>query len=68
MRKVNTFVPIESEGDRAVPELAAGSSKRDAEEELDQESSKRQKTGERSELADEPRVKEADELSQEELQ
>ncbi|GJV89463.1 hypothetical protein Tco_1533401 [Tanacetum coccineum] len=38
MRKVNTFVPIESEGDRAVPELAAGSSKRDAEEELDQES------------------------------
>ncbi|GJX22229.1 hypothetical protein Tco_0226674, partial [Tanacetum coccineum] len=40
MRKVNTFVPIESEGDRAVPELAAGSSKRDAEEELDQESSK----------------------------
>ncbi|GJV14864.1 hypothetical protein Tco_1360187, partial [Tanacetum coccineum] len=44
MRKVNTFVPIESEVDRAVPELAAGSSKRDAEEELDQESSKRQKT------------------------
>ncbi|GKA33629.1 hypothetical protein Tco_0720058 [Tanacetum coccineum] len=30
MRKVNTFVPIESEVDRAVPELAAGSSKRDA--------------------------------------
>ncbi|GJT31819.1 hypothetical protein Tco_0922238 [Tanacetum coccineum] len=59
---------IESEVDRAVPELAAGSSKRDAEEELDQESSKRQKTGESSELAEEPRVKEADELSQEELQ
>ncbi|GKB62752.1 hypothetical protein Tco_0918938, partial [Tanacetum coccineum] len=68
MRKVNTFVPIESEVDRAVPELAAGSSKRDAEEELDQESSKRQKTGESSELAEEPRDKEADELSQEELQ
>ncbi|GJU55811.1 hypothetical protein Tco_1229525 [Tanacetum coccineum] len=42
MRRVNTFVPIESEVDRAVPELAAGSLKRDAEEELGQESSKRQ--------------------------
>ncbi|GKG01723.1 hypothetical protein Tco_0306428 [Tanacetum coccineum] len=68
MRKVNTFVPIESEVDRAVPKLAAGSSKRDAEEELDQESSKRQKTGKSSELAKEPRDKEANELSQEELQ
>ncbi|GJU66389.1 hypothetical protein Tco_1252648 [Tanacetum coccineum] len=46
MRKVNTFVPIESEGDRAVSELAVESSKRDGEEELDQESSKRQKTSE----------------------
>ncbi|GJX81172.1 hypothetical protein Tco_0329321, partial [Tanacetum coccineum] len=36
-----------SEVDRAVPKLAAGSLKRDAEEELDQESSKRQKTGTR---------------------
>ncbi|GJR60874.1 hypothetical protein Tco_1503036 [Tanacetum coccineum] len=68
MRKVNTFVPIESEVDRAVPELATGSSKRAAEEELDQESSKRQKTGESSKLAEEPRDKEANELSQEELQ
>ncbi|GJT82534.1 hypothetical protein Tco_1056876 [Tanacetum coccineum] len=68
MRRVNTFVPIESEVDRAVPELAARSLKRDAEEELDQESSKRQKTGESSKLAEEPRDKEADELSQEELQ
>ncbi|GKE26164.1 hypothetical protein Tco_1441548 [Tanacetum coccineum] len=58
----------ESEFDRADPELAVGSSKRDAEEELDQESSKRQKTDESSELAEEPRDKEADELSQEELQ
>ncbi|GKB43605.1 hypothetical protein Tco_0888547 [Tanacetum coccineum] len=66
MRKVNTFVPIESEVDRAVLELAGGSSKRDTEE-LDQESSKRQKTGKSSELAEEPRDKEADELSQEEL-
>ncbi|GJW90845.1 hypothetical protein Tco_0168398 [Tanacetum coccineum] len=68
MRKVNTFVLIESECDRLVPELAAGSSKRDAEEELNQESSKRQKTGKSSELAEEPRDREADELSQEELQ
>ncbi|GJY21315.1 hypothetical protein Tco_0393881 [Tanacetum coccineum] len=53
MKRVNIFVDmdeelvkgsetIESEVDRAVPELAAKSSKRDAEEELDQESSKRQ--------------------------
>ncbi|GJS79966.1 putative ribonuclease H-like domain-containing protein [Tanacetum coccineum] len=34
MRRVNTFVPIESEVDRAVPELAVGSSKRAKEEEL----------------------------------
>ncbi|GJZ76288.1 hypothetical protein Tco_0640753 [Tanacetum coccineum] len=68
MRSVNTFVPIESEVDRAVPELTAVSSKRDAEEELDQESSKRQKTDESSELAKEPKDKEADELSQKELQ
>ncbi|GJW90944.1 hypothetical protein Tco_0168497 [Tanacetum coccineum] len=38
------------------------------EEELDQKSSKRQKTGESSELAEELRDKESDELSQEELQ
>ncbi|GKD51411.1 hypothetical protein Tco_1280387 [Tanacetum coccineum] len=42
--------------------------KRATEEELDQESSKRQKTDESSELAEEPRDKEFDELSQEELQ
>ncbi|GKA26118.1 hypothetical protein Tco_0712227 [Tanacetum coccineum] len=67
MRRVNTFVPIESEVDRAVLELATGSSKRDAEEELDQESSMRQKIGESSEAAKEPKDKEED-LSQEELQ
>ncbi|GJT96886.1 hypothetical protein Tco_1092404 [Tanacetum coccineum] len=44
MRRVNTFVSIESEVDRVVPELAAERSKRPAEEKLDQESSKRQKT------------------------
>ncbi|GJW28523.1 hypothetical protein Tco_0045398 [Tanacetum coccineum] len=59
MRRVHTFVSIESE---VIPELAAGSSKRDAEEELDQESSKRQKTGESSEPAEEPKDKE-EELS-----
>ncbi|GJR45694.1 hypothetical protein Tco_1313797 [Tanacetum coccineum] len=68
MTRVHTFVLIESEIEREIPELAAGSSKRDAEEELDQETSKRQKTCEISELAEEPRDKEADELSQEELQ
>ncbi|GJW25739.1 hypothetical protein Tco_0927797 [Tanacetum coccineum] len=61
MRRVNTFVLIESEVDRAVPELAGGCLKRVAEEELNQESSKRQKTGESSELAKEPRDKEANE-------
>ncbi|GJV75184.1 hypothetical protein Tco_1506768, partial [Tanacetum coccineum] len=68
MRRVNTFVPIESEVNRAIPELAPGSLKRDAEEELNQGSSKRQKTDESSELAEEPRDKEDDERSQEELQ
>ncbi|GKD09566.1 hypothetical protein Tco_1189251 [Tanacetum coccineum] len=63
MREVKTFVLIESEVDRAVPELAVGSLKRDAEEELDQESSKRQKTGESSELAEEPRDKELTSLN-----
>ncbi|GKA48045.1 hypothetical protein Tco_0741003 [Tanacetum coccineum] len=46
---------------KKIPDMAA-------EEELDQESSKRRKTGESSELAEELRVKEADELSQVELQ
>nr|GEW69621.1 hypothetical protein [Tanacetum cinerariifolium] len=43
-------------------------SKKRTKEEFDQESSMRQKTSESSELAKEPRDKEADELSQEELQ
>ncbi|GJX17684.1 hypothetical protein Tco_0218516 [Tanacetum coccineum] len=64
MREVKTFVPIKSKVERAILELAAESSKRPAEEELDQESSKRQKTRESSESRD----KEVDELSQEELQ
>ncbi|GJT11635.1 hypothetical protein Tco_0858677 [Tanacetum coccineum] len=41
MRRVNTFVPIESEVDKAVAELAARSLKRAVEEELDKGSSKR---------------------------
>ncbi|GKA06614.1 hypothetical protein Tco_0685838 [Tanacetum coccineum] len=68
MRRVHTFVPMESESERVIPELAAGSSKRDAEEELVQESSKRQKTGESSEPAEEPKDKEEEELSQERIQ
>ncbi|GJS53861.1 hypothetical protein Tco_0627223 [Tanacetum coccineum] len=68
MRRTNTFTPMESDVDRTVPKIAAESSKRDAEEELDQESSKRQKIGESSQQAKEPRDKEPAELSQEELQ
>ncbi|GKE67759.1 hypothetical protein Tco_1521920, partial [Tanacetum coccineum] len=41
MRRVGTFVPMETKIRREVPELVAGSSKRDAEEKLDQGSSKR---------------------------
>ncbi|GJW29354.1 hypothetical protein Tco_0046229 [Tanacetum coccineum] len=59
MKRVNTFTPMESDVDKTV----AGSSKRDAEKELGQESSKTQKIGESSQQAKEP-----DELSQEELQ
>nr|GEW29282.1 putative ribonuclease H-like domain-containing protein [Tanacetum cinerariifolium] len=44
IKRVSTFVPIESEEDKTVPKLAeAGSSKRDAGEELDQGKSKKQK-------------------------
>nr|GEU81894.1 ribonuclease H-like domain-containing protein [Tanacetum cinerariifolium] len=57
-----------SEIDKAVPEFAAGSSKRGAKEKLNQGSSKRQKTGESSELGEVPKDKDANELSQEELQ
>ncbi|GJY82390.1 hypothetical protein Tco_0495766 [Tanacetum coccineum] len=53
LKRVNIFVDMDAEY---------------AKEELDQESSKRQKTSESSKLAEEPRDKEPDELSQEELQ
>ncbi|GJZ19406.1 hypothetical protein Tco_0555996 [Tanacetum coccineum] len=59
MRRVHTFVLMESESERVILELAAGSSKSDAEEELVQESLKRLKTGESSE----PKDKEEEELS-----
>ncbi|GKA71884.1 hypothetical protein Tco_0778100 [Tanacetum coccineum] len=51
MKRVNTFTPMES--DDTVPKVVAGSSKIDAEQELNQESSKRQKIGEGSEPAEE---------------
>nr|GEX44688.1 hypothetical protein [Tanacetum cinerariifolium] len=67
-KRVNIFVLTKSKVDRAVPELAVGSLKRDVEEELDQGGSKRQHTSKSLDLAKELRDKEADELSQEELQ
>nr|GEX33677.1 putative ribonuclease H-like domain-containing protein [Tanacetum cinerariifolium] len=49
MRSINDFVLMESEEDKAVPKLAkARSLKRDAEEELKHEGSKKQKTSEAS--------------------
>ncbi|GJW10033.1 hypothetical protein Tco_1575860 [Tanacetum coccineum] len=66
VKRVNTFTPMES--DDTVPKVVAGSSKRSAEEELGEESSKRQKIGEGSEPAEESKDKESDELSQEQLQ
>ncbi|GJU64366.1 hypothetical protein Tco_1246201 [Tanacetum coccineum] len=62
MKRVTTFTPMES--DDTVPKVVAGSSKIDAEQELNQESSKRQKIGEGSEPAEDSK----DELSQEQLQ
>ncbi|GKE84294.1 hypothetical protein Tco_1558036, partial [Tanacetum coccineum] len=62
MKRVNTFTPMES--DDTVLKVVAESSKRDAEQELNQESSKRQKIGEGSEPVEESK----DELSQEQLQ
>ncbi|GKA26450.1 hypothetical protein Tco_0712559 [Tanacetum coccineum] len=53
MKRVNTFTLMESDVDIIVPKIAAGSNKRAAEEELGQQSSKKQKS---------------DKLSQKELQ
>ncbi|GJY47466.1 uncharacterized mitochondrial protein-like protein [Tanacetum coccineum] len=68
MIRVQTFHPIESEGDKTVPELTTGSSKRGAEVELDHEGSKKQKTNEASGSFQEQPEEEEIELSQEELQ
>ncbi|GJR96801.1 hypothetical protein Tco_0268975 [Tanacetum coccineum] len=62
MKRVNTFTPMES--DDKVLKVVVGSSKIDAKQELNEESSKRQKIGEGSEPAEESK----DELSQEQLQ
>ncbi|GJW47961.1 hypothetical protein Tco_0079607 [Tanacetum coccineum] len=68
MRRVQTFHSIESEGDKTVPELTTGSSKRGAEVELDHEGSKKQKTNEASGSVQEQLEEEETELSQEDLQ
>ncbi|GKB76833.1 hypothetical protein Tco_0943728, partial [Tanacetum coccineum] len=59
---------LKHESERAISKIADGSSKRDADEELIQESFKRQKTGESSVPAEEPKDKEPVEPSQKELQ
>ncbi|GJS30943.1 ribonuclease H-like domain-containing protein [Tanacetum coccineum] len=66
VKRVNTFTPMQS--DDTVPKVVARSSKRSAEEELGEESSKRQKIGEGSETTKESKDKESDKLSQEQLQ
>ncbi|GJZ74569.1 hypothetical protein Tco_0639034 [Tanacetum coccineum] len=66
IKRVKDFVPMKS--DRSVPKIAAGSSKRDAEEKLNEEISKRQKIEEGPKPAEELKDKESDELSQEQLQ
>ncbi|GJV94984.1 hypothetical protein Tco_1546561 [Tanacetum coccineum] len=68
IRRVQTFHPIESKCDKTVPELTTGSSKRDAEVELDQESSKKQKTNKASGSVQEQPEEEETELPQEDLQ
>nr|GEY76485.1 hypothetical protein [Tanacetum cinerariifolium] len=69
MRRIQDFVPIEKEGNKEVSKLAgAGGSKRDAKEELDQGSFKKQKTDEASGSVQEQPVEEEKELSQEDLQ
>nr|GEV49028.1 retrovirus-related Pol polyprotein from transposon 17.6 [Tanacetum cinerariifolium] len=69
MRSINDFVPMESEDDKEVPKLTeARSLKRDAEEELKHEGSKKQKTSEASGSAKEQPSKEEKELSKEDLQ
>ncbi|GJV39117.1 ribonuclease H-like domain-containing protein, partial [Tanacetum coccineum] len=68
MRRVQTFHPIESEGDKTVPELTTGSSIWVAEVELDHEGSKKKKTNEASGSVQEQPEEEETELPQEDLQ
>ncbi|GJZ40851.1 hypothetical protein Tco_0587737 [Tanacetum coccineum] len=68
MRRVQTFHPIESEGDKIVHELTTGCLKRDAEVELDHKGSKKQKTNEASGSVQEQLEEEEKKLSQEDLQ
>ncbi|GJV27796.1 hypothetical protein Tco_1384244 [Tanacetum coccineum] len=58
----------ESQGDKTVPELTTGSSKRDAELELDHEGSKKQKTNEALGSVQEQPEEEETEFPQEDLQ
>ncbi|GJT86045.1 hypothetical protein Tco_1067762 [Tanacetum coccineum] len=60
VKRVNTFTLMES--DDTVPKVVVGSSKRSAEEELGEESSKRQRIREGSEPAAESKDKESDEF------
>nr|GEU93014.1 synaptobrevin, longin-like domain protein [Tanacetum cinerariifolium] len=69
MRRIQDFVLMEKEGDKEVSKLVgAGGSKRDAEEEVDQGSFKKQKTDEASGSVQEQLVEKEKELSQEDLQ
>ncbi|GKC31893.1 hypothetical protein Tco_1039187 [Tanacetum coccineum] len=53
MKHISTFTPMEAEDKEIASDLAAKSSKRPVETELDHESSKKQKTGEASGLVQE---------------
>ncbi|GJT42115.1 hypothetical protein Tco_0941980 [Tanacetum coccineum] len=66
VKRVKTFTLMES--DDTAPKVVAGSSKRSVEDELGEESLKRQKIGEGSKPTKESKDKESDELSQEQLQ
>ncbi|GKC57492.1 hypothetical protein Tco_1085090 [Tanacetum coccineum] len=74
MRRVNTFVPMETEVDRAVPELVVGSSQAGVDETTEARSSQGIKTGGTKRAVEEEldqqsyKKQKADELSQEELQ
>ncbi|GKF00549.1 hypothetical protein Tco_0023899 [Tanacetum coccineum] len=67
IRRVQTFHPIESEGDKTVPKLTTGRSKSVAEVELDHEGSKKQKTNKASGSVQE-KLEEETKLPQEDLQ